>query len=179
MESVGSTRAVRWLAWTGFVAICWVVSGAIVITTMQPLLPKEAPRNARRIGDPPSRLVIDLPRRDALGRLIDPNTGPTFLIYGGSCTECSLNRLRWDKVPFARYSQVIVFFDAYPNDIPQKVAGLSANLRLVADPSGKLCVVLKAAWLGRWYELLGPRVVNWQRDTEDAILKYASNGGAH
>ena len=171
----------RWMIWTLVIIACWSFAGiaAINATMGDRAAPPSPGTSFLRVGDPPEAKRIELPKVDVFGRKIDAAAASIFLIYGGGCSSCSLNRISFKKLPFAKYRVLVIFYDSAASDIPVALKNINPKLRVVADSQGKLADILRAAWIGRWYELQGLSVVNWQHDTSDGRLRFGELAGSN
>lgn len=151
--------------------VCWFATAVAVVVWWQP---ETADSTARpilglRSGDPALGKKVPLPVKDITGRKIIA-TAPTFEIYAGSCTICSLRHLNFAALPYPQYAQVVVLFESEPRDIPKKLLKVNKKLFIVSDPAGRISDALCAGWGGRWYEYKGGQMVNFQHNPNDDKL---------
>lgn len=164
-------------SWMGlaFVAVVWGGVGMAWVENRPAIARADASRSkiGARDGDPQSGMIVPLPKNDVFGRKIADDGSAVLLVYGGSCTSCSIHHLDFGRLPFGRYPEIILLFDSPPQDILRSLAAINPKLRLIADPAGELCDQLKASWGGRWYELEGGKLANVQHTPLDARFRLA------
>jgi hypothetical protein len=113
--------------------------------------------------------------RDVTGRSVilpesfaELQKGQAFLlVYGGSCTECALDKITPDTVSKATAMNVVLFFTAAESKIPHS----QGRVRSFSDADYKIHRVLQPAWPGQWYVVRGNSVVGQQRTTDDRVPK--------
>lgn len=96
----------------------------------------------------PQRSLPDLTFDPPLGsgepdRFASVEPGNNLWIYGGECSECSLNALDPRMIPHQYYDSVIVFYSASEKKFPDFPR--PANVLLVRDPAAKLSAKLKSS----------------------------------
>lgn len=107
-------------------------------------------------------------RSDVHGKAVLPGSRRDLLVYGGSCAGCSINAVRFDRLPKDQFDRILVVYEAKASQVlksfPKPTA---ANVFLLSDPLGRVTSGLNAAFLGRWYAYRNGRLVAIQQRDDD------------
>src|SRR5579872_939916 len=96
--------------------------------------------------------AVVLPTTDMFGTSINPQAR-TLLVFGGSCSQCSLNAVPPSRLKNAPESQVVLLYVSSERQLKETFKAPDSKVRVVADPKGALVSVLGAQSAPRFYVL--------------------------
>lgn len=125
-----------------------------------------------KVGD-----VVALPPRDIFGRDVKEalKRGKSLVIYGGSCSDCSLKVFDYRRILTSGYGSVILVFRDKEEVVKEKLGALEKDFYMVLDDEDRrLGKFLNAFWTPRFFLLdEHSRIVDFQRyvDSVPSFLK--------
>lgn len=152
---------------TSNLVLPYALSAAILAIALgfSPKLGSGRANASRTANDISVGTSIRLPNRDVFGAPIDP-LEKTLIVFGGSCTGCSLNSVDPNQLAKLGFPQIVLIYAASETQIQTQVSKLNKDIRVLADPSADLVHKLGAVSAPRFYLLDDSRVVNVCKDIQ-------------
>lgn len=128
--------------------------------------------------DPKVGSVVSLPGRDLFGRDIKEamKKGKNLVVYGGSCTGCSMKVFDYRRIAPSSYGSVILVFWDKESVVKEKLGSLAKEFYMVVDDErGTLREFLNAVYTPRFYLVdEDSRLVDYQRyaDKDPDFVKW-------
>jgi hypothetical protein len=141
------------LPWLGAIA---VLAGGL---TFGPLIRGHSVevRHDPTANDAPIGTRIELPASDVHGRAIDP-LALTLLVYAGTCSSCSNSGIGPEQLKSAEFPQVLIVQIASSKQLLELYPAPRENVRMIADPEGRIVQQLGAVSSPRFYILESGRI---------------------
>lgn len=160
-----STAAAVWTL-VGVIAALFFTIGPLIkeaITVGQLTSPTS---NDARVGT-----KVLLPSRDYVGRSVDPNQR-TLLVFGGSCTGCSLNSVKPADVEKAPFEQIVFVYVGSEKQLVAQFGSKPNRALIIADKFDSIGESLGAKTAPRFYVLEGGELKDIWKDTDSKPEKW-------
>lgn len=117
------------------------------------------------LGSPlPAVLAV---RHDVYGRAV-PDQSETLVVYGGTCSDCSLAQVSPKSLPSKAPGTTWMVFDVDPTEVVKSLGKAPpSNVLVFADPRASFSLSANAAWVGRWYKYRSGSLAAVQREPQE------------
>lgn len=153
-------------------ALALVAGGFGLGSLVQPEKASAAVNAAGLRQDPPAGTRVALPDRDVFGQRLNLSRRKVLVILAGVCSDCSLQPLRHDALPYDRYDRILKVYESPADEVREIMEDTRSQhhprLSVIADPESRLATALNAQWDGRWAVVERGLLVRLQKNPSDA-----------
>lgn len=145
------------------VATVLLLLGGFMITVAHSPAPRVEPVQMEIIDPFLSEIsTLMLSDEDVYGRELELDKR-VLLLYGGTCSECSLKQIDFDLIPVDEFDETVILYSAKIADI-KKALPKHEKIKFVSELKPEIVGELSPQWTGRWYVFESGKLVDFQKD---------------